>query len=222
MTKTLAVLVRRVAGALRDHRFRSSSSSRSFQIVVTAAALSQSRQHPGRAALRRSPGLTLFIQGLESGLFPLGEAIAQGFARKGSATAPVRLRLLPRFRHHDRGARADCGGGGGGPKLPPQAGAIADDDAGARRLRVRAAHGGGVLGRGGHRARRPAHPEGLADPPADHRRLRARDDHDRLRPRRDHRGRLRFRRRHHQHHHGTAGDRARSGARRRRSGDATP
>ena len=31
-------------------------------------------------------GLTLFIQGLESGLFPLGEALAQGFARKGSVT----------------------------------------------------------------------------------------------------------------------------------------
>ena len=30
-------------------------------------------------------GLTLFIQGLESGLFPLGEALAQGFAQKGSA-----------------------------------------------------------------------------------------------------------------------------------------
>ena len=29
-------------------------------------------------------GLTLFIQGLESGLFPLGEALAQGFANKGS------------------------------------------------------------------------------------------------------------------------------------------
>ena len=29
-------------------------------------------------------GLTLFIQGLESGLFPLGEALAQGFAQKGS------------------------------------------------------------------------------------------------------------------------------------------
>ncbi len=29
-------------------------------------------------------GLTLFIQGLESGLFPLGEALAQGFAEKGS------------------------------------------------------------------------------------------------------------------------------------------
>ena len=32
-------------------------------------------------------GLTLFIQGLESGLFPLGESLAQGFARKGSLTA---------------------------------------------------------------------------------------------------------------------------------------
>ena len=31
-------------------------------------------------------GLTLFIQGLESGLFPLGEALAQGFARKGSVS----------------------------------------------------------------------------------------------------------------------------------------
>ena len=29
-------------------------------------------------------GLTLFIQGLESGLFPLGEALAQGFAQRGS------------------------------------------------------------------------------------------------------------------------------------------
>ena len=32
-------------------------------------------------------GLALFIQGLESGLFPIGEALAQGFARKGSVTA---------------------------------------------------------------------------------------------------------------------------------------
>ena len=32
-------------------------------------------------------GLTLFIQGLESGLFPLGEALAEGFAHKGSVTA---------------------------------------------------------------------------------------------------------------------------------------
>lgn len=32
-------------------------------------------------------GLALFIQGLESGLFPIGEALAQGFARKGSVVA---------------------------------------------------------------------------------------------------------------------------------------
>ena len=32
-------------------------------------------------------GLALFIQGLESGLFPIGEALAQGFARKGSVLA---------------------------------------------------------------------------------------------------------------------------------------
>ena len=32
-------------------------------------------------------GLALFVEGLESGLFPLGEAVADAFARKGSATA---------------------------------------------------------------------------------------------------------------------------------------
>ena len=36
-------------------------------------------------------GLALFIQGLESGLFPLGEALAQGMARKGSVTALLTL-----------------------------------------------------------------------------------------------------------------------------------
>ncbi len=32
-------------------------------------------------------GLALFVEGLERGLFPLGEALAQGMARKGSTTA---------------------------------------------------------------------------------------------------------------------------------------
>ena len=85
MTRTLAVPVRRVAGALRDLApiilviaF--------FQIVV----LQQPFPNLGNIVvglLCVIAGLTLFIQGLESGLFPLGEAIAQGFARKGSATA---------------------------------------------------------------------------------------------------------------------------------------
>ena len=32
-------------------------------------------------------GLSLFVQGLETGLFPLGEGMAQGFARKGNLAA---------------------------------------------------------------------------------------------------------------------------------------
>ena len=36
-------------------------------------------------------GLALFIQGLESGLFPLGEALAEGMARKGSVAALLAL-----------------------------------------------------------------------------------------------------------------------------------
>ena len=85
MTKALSVLARRIAGALRDLApiilviaF--------FQIVV----LQQPFPNLGSilvGLLCVIAGLTLFIQGLESGLFPLGEAIAQAFARKGSATA---------------------------------------------------------------------------------------------------------------------------------------
>ena len=85
MTKVLSVLVRRIADALRDLApiilviaF--------FQIVV----LQQPFPDLGSILLGLVcviAGLTLFIQGLESGLFPLGEAIAQAFARKGSATA---------------------------------------------------------------------------------------------------------------------------------------
>ena len=36
-------------------------------------------------------GLALFVQGLESGLFPLGEALAEGMARKGSTAALLAL-----------------------------------------------------------------------------------------------------------------------------------
>ena len=85
MTRALGVLARRMAGALRDLApiilviaF--------FQIVV----LQQPFPNLGSILVGLVcviAGLTLFIQGLESGLFPLGEAIAQAFARKGSATA---------------------------------------------------------------------------------------------------------------------------------------
>ena len=42
-------------------------------------------------------GLALFIQGLESGLFPLGEALAEGMARKGSAAALLALAFCMGF-----------------------------------------------------------------------------------------------------------------------------
>ena len=85
MTRVLGVLARRIADALRDLApiilviaF--------FQIVV----LQQPFPNLGSilvGLLCVVAGLTLFIQGLESGLFPLGEAIAEAFARKGSAVA---------------------------------------------------------------------------------------------------------------------------------------
>ncbi len=85
MTRALGVLARRIADALRDLApiilviaF--------FQIVV----LQQPFPNLGSTLaglLCVVAGLTLFIQGLESGLFPLGEAIAEAFARKGSAVA---------------------------------------------------------------------------------------------------------------------------------------
>ncbi len=75
-------LLRMVAGSLRDLApillvigF--------FQIVV----LQQPFPHLERVAVGVvlvMLGLTLFIQGLEMGLFPIGEAMAQAFARKGS------------------------------------------------------------------------------------------------------------------------------------------
>lgn len=57
-----------------------------FQIVVLQQPFPNLAQVIG-GLLCVVAGLALFIQGLESGLFPLGEAIAQAFARKGSATA---------------------------------------------------------------------------------------------------------------------------------------
>ena len=85
MIRTLDALARRMVVALKDLApiilviaF--------FQIVVLQ------QPFPNLASIAIGllcviVGLTLFVQGLESGLFPLGEALAQAFARKGSATA---------------------------------------------------------------------------------------------------------------------------------------
>ncbi|MBW2655570.1 MAG: DUF1538 family protein, partial [Deltaproteobacteria bacterium] len=54
-----------------------------FQIVVLKQALPQMGEVLFGALLVVA-GLTLFVQGLEMGLFPIGEAMAHALARKGS------------------------------------------------------------------------------------------------------------------------------------------
>ena len=85
MTRGLAALGRRMAGAVRD-----------LAPIVLVIAFFQiavlQQPFPNLADVAIGlvcviAGLALFIQGLESGLFPLGEALAQEFARKGSAAA---------------------------------------------------------------------------------------------------------------------------------------
>ena len=85
MTRSLDALVRRFAGALRDL---------APIIIVIAffqvAVLQQPFPNLAGVALGLVcvvAGLALFIQGLELGLFPLGEAIAHAFVNKGSAAA---------------------------------------------------------------------------------------------------------------------------------------
>ena len=85
MKGPVAALSRRAVGALRDLAPIVGVIA-FFQVVV----LQQPFPNFGSVfvgLLCVVVGLTLFIQGLESGLFPLGEAIAHAFARKGSATA---------------------------------------------------------------------------------------------------------------------------------------
>ncbi len=85
MTGPVAALSRRAGGALRDLAPIVGVIA-FFQIVV----LQQPFPNFGSVFVGLVcvvVGLALFIQGLESGLFPLGEAIAHAFARKGSATA---------------------------------------------------------------------------------------------------------------------------------------
>ena len=85
MTRSLNALVRRFTGALRDL---------APIIIVIAffqvAVLQQPFPNLAGVALGLVcvvAGLALFIQGLELGLFPLGEAIAHAFVNKGSAVA---------------------------------------------------------------------------------------------------------------------------------------
>ena len=85
MTKSLNALVGRFAGALRDLA--------PIIIVIAFFQIAVLQQpFPNLAGVAVGlvcvvAGLALFIQGLELGLFPLGEAIAHAFVKKGSAVA---------------------------------------------------------------------------------------------------------------------------------------
>ena len=75
-------------------------------------------------------GLTLFIQGLETGLFPLGEGLAQAFARKGSVVALLAFGFCLGFGT-TIAEPALIAVAAEAADVASQAGAIADDD-GAR------------------------------------------------------------------------------------------
>ena len=82
MTQFLAAILHRTFGAFRDLAPIIGVIA-FFQIVV----LQQPFPNLGNVIvglLCVVVGLALFIQGLESGLFPLGDALAQGLARRGS------------------------------------------------------------------------------------------------------------------------------------------
>ena len=85
MTRSLNALVRRFTGALRDLA--------PIIIVIAFFQIAVLRQpFPNLAGVALGlvcvvAGLALFVQGLELGLFPLGEAIAHAFVKKGSAAA---------------------------------------------------------------------------------------------------------------------------------------
>ncbi|MCY3885713.1 MAG: DUF1538 domain-containing protein [Gammaproteobacteria bacterium] len=85
MTDILNAIVRRILSALRDLA--------PIFIVIAffqIAVLQQSFPNLGDTIVGLVCvvlGLAIFTQGLESGLFPLGEAIAQAFARKSSVVA---------------------------------------------------------------------------------------------------------------------------------------
>jgi hypothetical protein len=82
VTRFLAATFHRIIGALRDVAPIIAVIA-FFQVVV----LQQPFPNLGSVIvglLCVVVGLTLFIQGLESGLFPLGDALAQGLARRGS------------------------------------------------------------------------------------------------------------------------------------------
>ena len=124
-SRTLLAILRRLADALRDLApiivviaF--------FQIVV----IRQPFPNLAGVALGLACvvlGLALFIQGLELGLFPLGEAIADAFVKKGSAVAVLAFAFCLGFGT-TVAEPALLAVGDKAAEVAAEAGAIADSD----------------------------------------------------------------------------------------------
>ena len=89
MLRFALAMVKRVLGALRDLL-------PIFAVIVLFQVVVIRQPFPDVVSVAVGlvcvvVGLALFIQGLESGLFPLGEALAQGMAHKGSTAALLAL-----------------------------------------------------------------------------------------------------------------------------------
>ena len=159
MTKNLDALARRFAGASRDLA--------PIIIVIAFFQIAVLQQpFPNLAGVAVGlvcvvAGLALFIQGLELGLFPLGEAIAHAFVKKGSAAALLAFAFCLGFGT-TVAEPALIAVGAEAAEVAAEAGAIAATDEARLRYGLRAENGRGVFGRIGHRAGRAAYPQGLA------------------------------------------------------------
>ena len=69
-------------------------------------------------------GLIFFVQGLEMGLFPIGESLAYSFARKGSLAWLLVFRLPARLLDHRGRAGSDRRGRRRPPRSRPRRGYI--------------------------------------------------------------------------------------------------
>ena len=138
-------------------------------------------------------GLALFVQGLEMGLFPIGESMAEAFARKGSLFWLLAFSFALGFGT-TIAEPALIAVGGEAARVAGAAGFIADDEAArssyafSLRITVALSVGAALCDR------RLPHPQGLAGPLPDHRRLHSGHRLDPAGPARDRRHRLRFRR----------------------------
>ena len=162
-----------------------------YRLFSDLGARPSTRRFPddlGRTVMRRG-GIDLVRGRARNGAVSARRKHGGRLRAQGRSGRAAGVRFRPRFRHDGRRTRADRGlrrGGAGGGRSgrhrrrPRRGRAIRAGTALCRRL----------CRRHRHRDRGDPHPQGLADPLVDHRRLPSRRRHDRFRPAGDHQHRL--------------------------------